>query len=156
MTKLFFMKRLLVFLLIINTGLVVEAQTAEDSLKSVINNLFVAMRNGDAVLLKTVFADSAILQTLVNEKAGKTVIRNEEVAGFIDFVSKQSKNAADERIVFDVIKINGDLAIVWTPYTFFYNGKFSHCGVNSFQLIRLNREWKIQYLIDTRRQNGCE
>jgi len=55
-----------------------------------------------------------------------------------------------------VVKIDGPLAIVWTPYKFYFNGKFSHCGVNSFQLVRFNGVWKIQYLIDTRRRAGCE
>ena len=132
------------------------AQTAEDSVKTVVNNLFSAMKNADAVLLKSVFADSAILQTIAKNKAGETIIRNEEIAGFIDFVSKQPKGAADEQISFGSIKIDGDLASVWTLYKFYYNGNFSHCGVNSFQLVRLKNEWKIQFLIDTRRKKGCE
>jgi hypothetical protein len=63
---------------------------------------------------------------------------------------------ADERITFETIKIDGPLAVAWTPYKFYYEGKFSHCGVNSFQLVRLNGAWKIQYLIDTRRRTGCQ
>ena len=114
------------------------------------------MKNADAVLLKSVFADSAILQTIAKNKAGETIIRNEQVAEFIDFVSKQPKAAADEQISFGSIKIDGDLASVWTPYKFYYNGNFSHCGVNSFQLVKLKNEWKIQFLIDTRRKKGCE
>jgi len=66
------------------------------------------------------------------------------------------KDAADERIVFETIRIDGPLASVWTPYNFYYEGKFSHCGVNSFQLVKINGEWKIQYLIDTRRKQGCK
>ena len=134
----------------------VYAQTTEDSVKAVVNNLFTAMKNADAVLLKSVFADSAILQTITKNKTGETIIRNEEVAEFIDFVGKQAKGAADEQISFGSIKIDGDLASVWTPYKFYYNGNFSHCGVNSFQLVRLKNEWKIQFLIDTRRKKGCE
>ncbi len=148
-----------VFLLLLTTviaGTTASAQNAEDSVKAVVNNLFTAMKNGDAQLLKTVFADTAILQTIVNEKSGNVVIRNEEIAGFIDFVSKQPKGAADEQIIFSSIKIDGDLASVWTPYKFYYNGKFSHCGVNSFQMVRLNKAWKIQFLIDTRRRINCE
>ncbi len=133
-----------------------SAQNTEDSVKAVVNNLFAAMKNGDAQVLRSVFADTAILQTITKDKSGNTVIRNEEVAGFIDFVSKQPKGAADEQISFGSIKIDGDLASVWTPYKFYYNGKFSHCGVNSFQLVRLNKVWKIQFLIDTRRRINCE
>ena len=150
------MKKLFLFLLIFNTAMVSRAQTAEDSVKKIVNNLFTAMKNADAVLLKSVFADSAILQTIAKNKAGETIIRNEQVAEFIDFVSKQPKGGADEQISFASIKIDGDLASVWTPYKFYYNGNFSHCGVNSFQLVRLKNEWKIQFLIDTRRKKGCE
>ena len=44
----------------------------------------------------------------------------------------------------------------WTPYSFFLNDTFSHCGVNNFQLLKKEGEWKIIYLIDTRRKEGCE
>jgi len=150
------MKYYVVFFLSFFLSLTVTAQTAEDSVKAVVNDLFTAMKNADAALLKSVFADSAILQTITRNKEGKTEVKTDEVSGFIDFVGKQAKDAADERISFDVIRIDGPLAIVWTPYKFYFNGKFSHCGVNSFQLVRFNGNWKIQYLIDTRRRAGCE
>jgi hypothetical protein len=66
------------------------------------------------------------------------------------------KGAADEQIVFETVKVDDDLAMVWTPYRFIFNGKFSHCGVNSFTLVKLNGEWKINYVIDTRRKEKCE
>ena len=149
------MKKLILLLLIINTVMMSHAQSAEDSVKAVVNNLFRAMKNSDGVLLKSVFADSAILQT-IETKTGKTMVKNEAVAGFIESISKLPVGAADEQVIFDMVKIDAALASVWTPYKFYFNGKFSHCGVNSFQLLRLNNEWKIQYLIDTRRRAGCE
>jgi len=133
-----------------------KAQTAEDSVKTVINRLFTAMKTADPVLLKTCFADSMVLQTISRDKEGKLIVVNEQPSGFIDFISKELPGNADERITYDVVKIDGPLAIAWTPYNFYYKGKFSHCGVNSFQLVRFNGEWKIQYLIDTRRRVGCE
>ena len=136
----------------------VNAQNkSEDSVKATVNLLFEGMKSGDAAKVKAAFADSAILQTIVSpNKEGKTVIRNVEVSGFAEFVGKQKPGAADEQISFGTILIDGPLASVWTPYKFYYNGKFSHCGVNSFQLVRLNGQWKIQYLIDTRRKDSCE
>ncbi|WP_315814517.1 nuclear transport factor 2 family protein [Paraflavitalea speifideaquila] len=134
-----------------------QAQTSEDSVKAAVNQLFEGMKTANAALVKSAFADSAILQTIITRnKEGKTVIRNEAVGEFADFVGKQKAGAADERIQFETIKIDGPLAIVWTPYKFYFNGNFSHCGVNSFQLVRLNGQWKIQYLIDTRRKDKCD
>lgn len=131
-----------------------HAQTDEESVKAVINKMFTAMKNGDSKSLIECFADSAILQS-VSEKDGKVSIKNEPIKDFADFVGTQAKGAADERISFDLVKIDAALAIAWTPYEFYYNGKFSHCGVDSYQLVRINGQWKIQYLIDTRRKEGC-
>ena len=133
-----------------------KTQNAEDSVKATINNLFTAMRNADADLFKTVFADSACLQTIVRDKNGNTQVKTEKISDFAKFVGTLKKDSADERISFDVVKIDGPLAVAWTPYQFYYNGAFSHCGVNSFQLVRFGSEWKIQYLIDTRRRAGCK
>jgi hypothetical protein len=41
-------------------------------------------------------------------------------------------------------------------YGFFLGDQFSHCGVNSFQLVRTEDGWKTIHLIDTRQQAGCE
>lgn len=143
----------LTFLLFTTT---LDAQNAEDSVRTAVNNLFTAMRNADAGLFKSIFGDSAVMQTISRTREGKTIVVNESIAEFAAFVSKLKKDSADERITFETIKIDGPLAIVWTPYQFYHNGKFSHCGVNSFHLVRFNGIWKIQYLIDTRRRQGCQ
>ncbi len=149
------MKCFLVLLTSLSFSVVVHAQPTEDSVKAVINNLFTGMRNADPVLLRSAFSDSAILQTITRNKEGKMLVETEDVKEFTDFVSRLKKDSADERIQFETIKIDGPLAVVWTPYNFYHNGKFSHCGVNSFQLVRFDGIWKIQYLIDTRRRTGC-
>ena len=133
-------------------AITVSAQSAEDSVKTVINKMFAAMKNSDGASLKECFADSAILQTIARN--GK--IRNESINAFTTQIASLPKDSADERISFEMVKVDDALAIAWTPYQFYYAGKFSHCGVNSFQLVRLNGHWKIQYLIDTRRRTGCK
>ena len=150
MKKIFF-----VFVMISFIG-ATDAQTAVDSVKAVINKMFSAMKAGvgNGPLLTSCFADSAILQTIA-EQNGKIKIITEDVKGFADFVNTSPKDAADEQITFDIVKTDGALAIAWTPYNFYYNSKFSHCGIDSYQLVRVNGEWKIQYLIDTRRKEGC-
>lgn len=150
------MKPILILLTAVCLSVNVNAQSAEDSVKAAVNKLFEGMKNADAGQISDAFSDSAILQTIARNKEGKLIVRNERVKDFAKFVSKQKKGAADERISFETIKVDGPLAIAWTPYTFYFEGKFSHCGVNSFQLVRINDQWKIQYLIDTRRRQGCK
>lgn len=134
----------------------IAQSSPEDSVKATVNRLFDGMKNADANVIAEVFADSAILQTIGRNKEGQTVIRTDAVKAFADQLGKLPKGAADERITFESVRIDGALAMAWTPYKFYYNGTFSHCGVNAFMLVRMNGKWKIQYLIDTRRKQGCE
>jgi len=148
-------KYILLFALVI-AGIHSYAQTAEDSIKLAVNKLFDAMRNSDAAMLKSAFGDSAVLQTIARSKDGATLIRTESVSDFAKSIATAPKGSLDERISFETIKVDANLAFVWTPYSFYYNGKLSHCGVNSFQLVRFDVGWKIQYIIDTRRRSGCK
>lgn len=132
------------------------AQTDEEGVKAVISKLFTSMKASDEQAVLSCFADNAIMQAIIKDKDGKNTTKSDGVAGFAAFVGKQPQGAADERIVFEAVKIDGDLAFAWTPYQFFYNGKFSHCGVDAFGLIKVNGAWKIHYLIDTRRKDNCK
>lgn len=150
------MKPIFIMLTVMASSMCVHAQTAEDSVKAAINKLFEGMKNANAAMVSSSFADSAVLQTIARTADGQVTVRNELVKDFADFVSKQKPGVADERITFETIRIDGPLAVAWTPYKFYFDGRFSHCGVNSFQLVRIKNAWKIQYLIDTRRRQGCE
>jgi hypothetical protein len=119
------------------------------AVKKVIENMFTAMKNSDTVLLKTCFSPNAVFQTVVS-KLDDVLVKDETVQNFMNSIGKQPVGSLDERIVFETVKTNKDLAIVWTPYEFYYKEKYSHNGVNSFQLVKLKEGWKIQYLIDTR------
>lgn len=116
-----------------------------------IRNLFLGMKNADPELMKSAFAEGAVLQNIAKDGT----VKNENVQEFIASVSKFSKDDLDERIVIDAVHTDGGLASVFTPYSFFFKGKFSHCGANSFQLVKQQNDWKIQYIIDTRRKENC-
>ena len=128
------------------------AQTSEtEQVKATINSFFDGMRNSDSTTLKNNLAVNAVFQTI----SSNNEVKSQNPSGFVSSVGKAAKGSLDERITFRSIHIDGNLAAVWTPYEFYLNGKFSHCGVNSFQLHKENGQWKIQYVIDTRRKEGC-
>lgn len=149
------MSKIVLVLLVLVMGSA-HAQTPVDSVKTSINNFFKAMRAADKEGVVACFTDSAILQTITKDASGEPIVETEALSAFARVVGSMPKDAADERIVFDDVKVDGPLAMAWTPYKFYFNGKFSHCGVNSFQLVRQKSGWKIQYIIDTRRKQPCE
>lgn len=147
--------RLLLVILTVCT-LQASSQSDAEKVKATVINMFDGMRKSDSVMLRNAFAPTALLQTIAKSRAGETVVRTDSVDAFIRQISAPHPEVYDERIEFGQVLIDGDLATVWTPYKFYIGEKFSHCGVNSFQLVRLNNQWKIQYIIDTRRKEGCE
>ena len=99
-----------------------DAQTTEDSVKAVIKQLFEGMKNSDPKMIQNAFADSAILQSVGTNKEGKIVIENERIDEFAKFISGLKKGAADEQIVFESIKIDGQLAMAGLPINFTLTG----------------------------------
>ena len=134
---------------IAQSSITTGSAASEKEVKQVIQNMFQAMLQGDTSLLKTCFSDKVIFQTILNKPEG-AIIKTESINDFIQSVGKQTPNALDERIEFGAIQIDPLMATVWTPYTFYFKGQYSHKGINSFQLVKFKEGWKIQYLIDTR------
>jgi len=54
-----------------------------------------------------------------------------------------SKQKMRERIWSPEVRISGPIATLWAPYDFWIDGKFSHCGIDAFDLIKTEDGWKI-------------
>jgi hypothetical protein len=102
------------------------------------------------------FSSEGLMQT-VQQKPEGTSIGSNSVADFVKRIANTPAGTVlDERILSYQIKVDGSMASAWTPYQFYVNDTFSHCGVNSFQLVKLAEGWKIVYIIDTRRKEPCQ
>ncbi|RPA70081.1 hypothetical protein EF405_01990 [Cyclobacteriaceae bacterium YHN15] len=149
------MKKFLVFF-ILTSALALPLKAQEEKLvEEVISTLFVGMKTKNPDLVKPAFHPEAIMQTVIAGESGATLGSN-SVQDFINRIATTPDNTVlDEKILEYQIKIDGQMASAWTPYEFYVNDTFSHCGVNSFQLIKTPEGWKITYIIDTRRKEGC-
>ncbi len=134
---------------------VAQVKNEEEAIKNTINQLFEGMRNADTTMLRKAFASKNTMETIARTKDGKFVVSTESLNSFIKSVGTPHSEKYDERIVFTKVLIDANLASVWTDYKFYIGDKFSHCGVNSFQLFKGEDGWKIIYLIDTRRKENC-
>lgn len=54
-----------------------------------------------------------------------------------------SKQTMRERIWNPEVRVYGLIATMWTPYDFWIDGKFSHCGIDAFDLIKTEEGWKL-------------
>lgn len=149
------MKKLLIILLTISFSQL-PALAQEEEVKQVISSLFEGMKSKNEAMLFAAFHQDAIMHT-VKDVDSFGELGNNTVAEFVSgVVSGPPDRILDEQILDYHILIDGNMAFAWTPYQFYVNDQFSHCGVNSFQLIKTKEGWKITYVIDTRRKEPCD
>ena len=60
-----------------------------------------------------------------------------------------------ERYWDPVVHVRGGIAVVWTPYEFWSNGKTSHCGIDTFDLFKEQGVWKISHAMWTVEPDAC-
>jgi hypothetical protein len=153
------MKKLLLFSLIgclVSGALFAQSINDEAAVKAPIVQLFVGMNKSDSASVHQTLMTGARLETVTKNKAGEVMVKSDSFEGFLKSIGSAPAGDLDERLTAIEIRMDGDMATVWTPYKFYYKGNFSHCGVNAFQLIKTAAGWKIWSIIDTRRKEGCE
>ena len=147
------------FLVLLMCSISITAQNAseEAAVKKAIDTFFEGFHARDSIVMKSILADDVVIQSIGKDKSGEIGITGEDVHKMLKgIVGIPLKTDFKEVLHSYDIKVDGAMAQAWTPYSFFVNGEFSHCGVDSFQLYKDNGAWKIIYLIDTRRKEGCE
>jgi hypothetical protein len=92
---------------------------------------------------------------IVRGNDGKARFKAMPYADFLRATPSQGPQYLEE-IHRPQVRIDHDMATVWTNYIFRENGSFSHCGTDSIQLIRVDGEWKILNFSWTSRRTGCE
>ncbi|WP_298535755.1 nuclear transport factor 2 family protein [uncultured Algibacter sp.] len=150
------MTRFILYLTLLITSVLFGQTEEKIEVKFAVDTFFEGFHKGDTALMKTVMADKIIMQTAFRNKEGKDILVTDESGKLIEAIADRGANQKwDERLLDYSIQVDGNMANVWTPYEFWYNDEFSHCGVNSFQLFKDGNQWEIIYLIDTRRKASC-
>lgn len=138
----------------LTVNLSAQEENSEVNPKEFVQEFFEAFHEQDTVALKSMAAESLKLQSLSINSEGKTKLTTDEFSKFLQsIVSIPVDSKFEERLLDFKVEENGPLATVSTPYEFYFNGNFSHCGVNNFTLVKLDNNWKIVHLIDTRQKN---
>jgi len=111
-----------------------------------------AARDAQAILAPTRPEGGATIA--LERPDGTRTIRHLSWAEFAAGI-KPGPETFEERITDPAIEVDGDIAMVWVPYTFLLNGKADHCGVDHFDLVRENGQWKVLSVTWSQRTKGC-
>jgi hypothetical protein len=151
---------LLILSLLLSTWANAQTSISEtESIKKVVNTVFEGMKKCDSTMVRGVFAPTAVLQTIRPDKDGlSATLGGDQMESWLKAIArpKTADQLWNEVMDFDHILIDGNLAQVWGRYTFNVGNKFSHCGTDNITLVKYAEGWKIVYLIDTSRKQGCQ
>ncbi|MHA7060070.1 nuclear transport factor 2 family protein [Aquimarina sp. M1] len=152
-------KSLFLFMIfIVNVGFSQkEIDINQKNAKQAVLDFFEGFHQGDTTRIRKTMDATIVMQTIVKTKEGTTKILKTDVNKFLEVIHNRPE---DQRWLEKLLgfKIDADTSIaqVWTPYKFYVNDKFSHCGVNMFQLFNDGNSWKIIAIVDTRKKDGCK
>jgi len=131
------------------------SQNAEEkAVIAAVEQFFTALETRDADLVRNILLPEGVAFS-VRDEGGKKNIRATTHKQIIDsFTSSTAKML--ERMWDPKILIHKEIAVLWTKYDFHREGKFSHCGVDAFNLIKTPGGWKISGIFYTVEKEGCE
>lgn len=140
-------------LLILLSLLFLQCAFAQDAaIRKTVDTFFEGLHQADTIKMQSVCSDKLVLHT-VYEKGGRNILVTEPTTAFYKSIAEIPAGLKiEERLISFEVTSDGLMANAWVPYEFYINGKLSHGGVNSFSLYNDNGQWKIVYIMDTRKK----
>ncbi len=114
---------------------------------------FAALESGDgAELLPHVYVDGRVTGS-GTFAGGFTGMRSRS---WTEYAARMKKGEGFKEVITNPeIRIDGDIAMVWAPFTIERGGKIVACGMDHFDMIRESGAWKIMNISFSSRTTGC-
>ncbi|MGB2751762.1 MAG: nuclear transport factor 2 family protein [Pyrinomonadaceae bacterium] len=138
-------KQLLAGAILLAAATAIFAQDEKQAAIGTVDQLFAAMKAKSAEQIKAVFAPDVHFLAIDKPRDGKGISKSRVMTGeaFAKMISEAKGPDFIEKMISPEARISGDMAVVSGRYTFYVGEKFSHCGTDTFNLVRTEAGWKI-------------
>ncbi len=117
-----------------------------------VQKLFEAMAAHDVEGVRRIMIPEGRLMSVNDASPGPgRIVSNQDFAAAIG----ARKETLLERVWNPEVRVHGGIAAFWAPYDFHLDGKFSHCGIDAFDLVKTAEGWKIAGGVYTVERTGC-
>lgn len=138
-----------------------QAQSADErAILDVIDQFMHAVTKGDSAAMARIRREGTTTTIERPDPAGGTMVQlrpfpTGAAAPTSAAPSPAPASSVRERYWDPVVHVRGSLAVVWTPYEFWRDGKTSHCGVDVFELAKQAGVWTIGNVMFTVEPDAC-
>lgn len=136
--------KLLTLAFVAVSAMSVSAQHNDDAKAAigVVNQLFAEMAAANPAGIVALHTPTSDLAAVFKQRDGKSRYQSFNGEAFSKMFTDKTKVMREE--MYDPkVEVHNDWAMVWGRYVFFNGDKLSHCGINQFNLIRIDGTWKI-------------
>ncbi len=120
----------------------------------VAESLLRAISTRDTTLARRLMVPGAQLASIPDPAGPTTASRTQGDSAFMATLANGTQRYL-ERMWSPSVFLQGSLALVHAAYDFHLDGVFSHCGVDTFTLVRSRGEWRITHVAYTTQRAGC-
>ncbi len=117
------------------------APSDRDQVIAAVQKLFDGMAAHDIEAVRKVMVPEGRLFS-TNDAREATAVRSRSNQEFIDSLGRTTQKLL-ERVWNPEVRVHGAIATFWANYDFHLDGKFSHCGIDAFDLVKTADGWKI-------------
>jgi ketosteroid isomerase-like protein len=127
------------------------AQDDKKEVLSLVGKFFDGMSTANSAMIASTMTSDAKLVSAQPDKIGASMT-GEAFAQRIG----ANKNHLLERIWDPTVLVRGRIATVWAEYDLHVSGKFNHCGIDAFTLLKTDEGWKISGIQYTTETQNCK
>ena len=117
-----------------------DAKDREDVIATV-QAFFDSMTDRDVDRMRTLMTPDGIIFGY-RQVDGETQITRIPHAEYLSNLGS-GEGTPVERFWDPEVMVYGRLATIWTPYDFYLDGQYSHCGLNNFSMLKTDAGWII-------------
>lgn len=124
-----------------------DAQADESQVLATVQKFFDSMTAKDTAAARQILVTEGTYFSVREEEDG-TTMRGSTNREYLERLASTADDLR-ERMWDPQVMIHEGVAVVWARYEFQVNGRFSHCGVDAFSLVRIDGQWKIAGIVYT-------
>lgn len=137
---------------------IANEKSEREAVLAVVQQTFDAITSRDPTVWKTVMLEEGVaigMSPDADSDDGEFKMHLRRNMELIENMAPNGQHYLEQFTAEPKVLIHQAIAVVWGEYDFWIDGEFSHCGIDSIDLVKAGGQWKIANLMWTMERENC-
>lgn len=126
----------------------------EPAILAAVDKVLLALGNQDAEALKAIMIPEGTAYFQRRTDAAENAVQRRTHAQLLNI--QPGADPFIERYWDPVVLVRGSIAMVWAPYELRDNGQVVHCGIDGFDMVKIDGAWRAGNVVSTMEPDACD